>query len=588
MRTLPLTVLSCGLFVALPAFAADGAAGGEAGSEQQQPPRMPLGTGDVRAPGALVVQPAEIHLPAVGTSNSEDFMFDYHGYFRMPLSIGINSRAESRPEQGSTLFHAPAVAPDNVEGTWLWSNNVPNAWANVQLSYGNKYVAGIVGISAWRFSASPNNAAATGNANLSMGPVYVHVRSPGLFGSNVRLDWDVGAFGNRYGYAGRYDYGAYGTFVIGATGVVGETLGVETDIGEGSTIRLEHGVGGNAYVQDSFYGSSLLHHAHLFYGYKQYFKVGAHYLTAWTTDERAQRFQGPAVGKDKLTNNLTYNRSDNPDLSISEGRVTVVGADMRVNAGIAGSLYVGASIIKASHAETVAPVLYVMNAAGGRGLRDNFLGGDGTGSITSILFQYDYSFGALARYIQKYPPSYWTNGPDLTLSLFGTISSIKSDSYEGSYSEETTLPPNQAVSGAYQPATIKNPFDGTQKVKYGGELTYSPIPYLSVGFRYDKVIPWTNIRSEFINEIPPGQAFQVLSPKVKVKTSFWSREEVAIQYSRYLYEGTGVGSQLADAAMLGRNSLQNTAVVIPMLDATKVSSAPFDKDLIYLSASMWW
>src|SRR5262249_43829544 len=254
MRTLPFTVLSCGLLAAAPALAADNPSDTP---EDTGPPKMPLGTGNVQGPGPLTVAPDEVHIPAMGGSQSaDDFVFDYHGYFRAPLMLSWNHRQNPGPNQGGTVFHVPAVTPDSpnltsfantvTDSTWLNNNNIPAAWANVQLSYGNKYVTGVVGIGAWHFVASQQTSQQTGNAAVSMGPVFLHFRVPEIPHTNLRLDWDVGAYGNRYGYSGKYDYGKYGMFVIGATGAIGETLGLETDAGDW-TFRLEHGFGGNNY-----------------------------------------------------------------------------------------------------------------------------------------------------------------------------------------------------------------------------------------------------------------------------------------------------------------------------------------------------
>jgi hypothetical protein len=368
-------------------------------------------------------------------------------------------------------------------------------------------------------------------------------------------------------------------FVIGATGAVGETLGLETDLGD-STFRLEHGFGGNPYVNDTTLGSSLLHHAHLFYGYKQNFKVGLHYMTAWTTDERPARPNG--LQQTVVNNVSTYAGITDQYNPITEGRMTVFGADMRANAGILGSLFVGGSIIKASHADTVAPLIYVLNTVGGRGLRDNFLGGDGTGTITSVLAQYDYSFVTLARYLAHYPPSYWTNGPDLTLSLFGTLSKIKADAYP--------LYQTGAVAGTFDKTggTKTAPTDGETKMKFGGELLYSALPYLTLGARFDRVLPWSKTKAD----LPPGESFSVISPKLQVKTNFFSRETLTFQYSHYYYGKSDAGVLMADAQYQGRGTAANTAngPLLPALNSTTspVENVPYDKDLFYMAATMWW
>jgi hypothetical protein len=194
---------------------------------------------------------------------------------------------------------------------------------------------------------------------------------------------------------------------------------------------------------------------------------------------------------------------------------------------------------------------------------------DVNGSVTSILFQYDYSFAALARYLSHYPRAYWADGPDLVLSLFGTLSSIKSDD------------PDK---------------DGTKKTKYGAELTYSPLPWISIAGRFDRVMPWSN---------DTEQDFSVFSPKIHFKTSFFSHEVVTIQYSRYFY-GThypklaGCGS-LKDTAScgVGGDPLPATSggalvgagindLYGHTLDPAQSGGSFYDKEVLYVSASMWW
>ena len=347
MRTLSISLVFWGLLLSAPALAADNTGDQP---EEQVPPRMKLGGADPRAPGPLTVPPAEIQLPPTGQPATDDLAFDYHGYFRVPMALSLGKRVNPVGDQSSTTMHMPAVVPDYPVGTWLNNNNIPAPWASALFSYGNKTVTGTVGIAAFNFTASQDSAMTNNAASVSLGPVFLHFNLPNFAGTKLRVDWDVGAFGNRYGYAGKYDYGKYGMFLFGATGAIGETVGAEMDFGP-ATVRFEHGFGGNYYV-DSKYASTLLHHAHLFAGYKQMAKAGLHYMTAWTTDER------------------------NPPVQPTEadGRVSVIGADARFNGGVFGELYVGAAYAKAIHALHVAPILYSMNALGGAGMRDNYPG----------------------------------------------------------------------------------------------------------------------------------------------------------------------------------------------------------------------
>ena len=152
-------------------------------------------------------------------------------------------------------------------------------------------MTGTVGISAFRFTAAQDSGQSGNSTAVALGPVYLHFNLANFLGTKARADWDVGAFSNRYGASGKYDYGAYGMFLVGATGTVGETFGAEFDAGP-VTIRVEDGVGGNYFV-DKDERTALLHHAHLFAG-NQTGKVGLHYMTAWTTDERTPAVRPPS------------------------------------------------------------------------------------------------------------------------------------------------------------------------------------------------------------------------------------------------------------------------------------------------------
>src|SRR5260221_13889753 len=109
MRTFQISVLFCGLLASLPAYAADSPSDNP---EEQPPPQMKLGGADPRGPGPLTVAPAEIHLPPVGQSTSDDFMFDYHGFFRAPLILSSGQRANPNADQNKTTFHVPGAVPD--------------------------------------------------------------------------------------------------------------------------------------------------------------------------------------------------------------------------------------------------------------------------------------------------------------------------------------------------------------------------------------------------------------------------------------------------------------------------------------------
>ena len=102
--------------------------------------------------------------------------------------------------------------------------------------------------------------------------------------------------------------------------------------------------------------------------------------------------------------------------AVPDGKEEVSGIEGRVTGGVAGELYLGYSHVNAAHVQEIGPALEVINSLGGygqagagasgayygpNGLMDNYLGACpkctamqvGTGSIDSVLVQYDYSFG---------------------------------------------------------------------------------------------------------------------------------------------------------------------------------------------------
>ena len=66
---------------------------------------------------------------------------------------------------------------------------------------------------------------------------------PDFFGDRGGFLVNVGAFGGGYGSAGRYDAGAYGTYVFGRTHASGETISAFYDITDEITLQAEHGIG---------------------------------------------------------------------------------------------------------------------------------------------------------------------------------------------------------------------------------------------------------------------------------------------------------------------------------------------------------
>jgi hypothetical protein len=288
----------------------------------------------------------------------------------------------------------------------------------------------------------------------------------------------VGSFSGGYGSAGRYDAGAYGTYLFGRTHATGETISAFYDLSRNLTLQLEHGVGVRLDVTPLEKGApvtsqlpypgpvqqfpTLLHHGHLGLTYRDKFRFALHGLTAFTQ---------------------ASTRATEPD-----GRITSLGAELKLLDSPLGNAFVGVGYLTAREANRVAGVFEVLHSWEGWSLTENYLRNTGTGNITSVGWEWTFS---LANFRGA------DAGPDLIVRTFGLYTKITN--------ADITAPP--------------------AKLKVGGTLTYAPVRWLGLSGRYDNVQPNMNDSTE---------TFQVLSPRLVLRTDFVSNEEIVLQYSRYL------------------------------------------------------
>jgi hypothetical protein len=465
---------------------------------------------------------------ALGPSEGDEWRFSTHGYFRVPLRIGMAKRpactdgavagtvqagvACAGADQSQLNFHSPIV-PDDQYLDWRYNRQWEKDWAEVFLNYGNSMIVATVGLQAYNVTdASYNNT----DAQFGISQAYVTLKPKVAAVPELRFDWKVGAFWNRYGMAGKYDAGKYDTYLFGRTHSMGETLAAEYDVGD-FTLKASHGIGTKAEQGTTFPpGFSLINHLHAGASYKKLVDMNVHYLASWAQDARAT----PAI---------------------ADGTMRVVGAEARVTAGVAGDLYVGFSHVTSEHAQAVGPGIEVVHSLGGggvgtaNGIIENYLGlcskctpGDvGTGSINTLSLQYDYSFGRLARHLATPSVGFWGDGTDLTLSLFGM----------------------------YNTVTSRDPdADGVKKFKFGADIVYSAFSWFAFGLRADRMMP---------NSKDSEESFWIASPKLMFRTRFVTHEEITLQYSKYAF-GANVKSQAPNL------------------------QTPPDQNVFGIKATMWW
>ena len=457
------------------------------------------------------------------SEDESDYRFDYHGMIIMPLRVGLNKRAgEVGPDQSKNVIHAPPVVPD-YQDSFNYTTVVPQPYAQLAFSYGNNIVTGTAVIVARTASTATSFFQPPLQSGITDAFVTFHL--PNL-AKNAVIEANVGAFSNAYGAMGEYDLGRYGTPLIGRINGVGETIAARYALGD-FVIDIEQGIqaqfdkapvgipseGWNAFA-DPVAGTSLAHHEHLGLSYRRQLTLGAHYIQAWSQDDRASQALQP------------------------DGTITTLAGDLRFSASHLGHFYGAVAYTKAEHAASVGRIIEVQNATGGAGLMRNYIGPDskqGTGSLLTIGGQYDLSLAHLLLY----PHTFDGKSHDLVLSAFGMFTRVQSDD---------RAHPN----GNYL-------YNNINMLKFGAEAGYTLTSWFAFGGRLDHVSPQSEFKS---------RDFNIISPRVIFRSDWQSRDQVVLQYSKFLY---------------GKRPLVRDGY--PPVDDPTINP---DADMVSISANMWW
>jgi hypothetical protein len=442
--------------------------------------------------------------------NDDSWKFEFHGYIRAPMFVGIGKRDHPAAGQSSTTFHAPII-PDNQYLSWQSTAHNKTDWAELYFSIGNSWARGTVSLQGYNFY---QGSFSDPPKQLGVSDGYVDL-TPDLGYENVRLSLRAGAFSNKYGSAGKYDAGEYDTYVFGRVHNAGEALHLDYDIDENDSLWFEHGIGvkkpdPNQYNNARF---TMLQHAHVGYNHGQAIQFSAHYLSSWAQEEeRNMSADGSSVS------------------NVPDGKMWVAGLDGRFDLGAFGYFYGAYSHIGLQDALTVGRAIEVLHASGGGdfglGAVDNYLGlscvgpgagstpffkqpaacSKGTGSVDTLLAQYEFG---LTNFLQQSSggEKFWGDGSDVTVKLYGMYNKVKSD-----------LAAN----------------DGIHKLKFGADVAYAALPWLTAAVRFDRLQPSSRV---------PEQSFAILSPRLVFKSKFVTREAITLQYSRYIYNQRGCHTQ---------------------------------------------
>ena len=436
--------------------------------------------------------------------------FDFHGYLRAPMRLGFGEG-----EDGDGKLHSPGQLPDGTFTNWRYTGNVPGPWVELRFQYGNDRVTANVSVASYNIT---DGGYRNLQAQLGIDQAFIKLDFSDLLEDKGGFIANVGVFQNRYGAAGRYDAGKYDTYLIGRTHVAGETLTAFYHLTDLLTLTLEEGFGAtleifrrNAGFPDPGpdwapypgpvqQGTQLVAHGHAMLGIGDQLQIGLHLIHTWTDDART------AMEKD--------------------GSITTWGIDAKLIDSQYGDAYLGYSHLNADNPLRLATGLEVLHSIAGWTLRDNFFGQGSTGSgdIDTVLLQYTLSIAKLLLY----PEPFWGQSPDIIVSLFGMYNHVTSD--------------DPMFTGA------------SDKFKWGVEATYTPLGWLGIGARFDRVQP--DLANSLI-------AFSQISPRLVFRSEFVTHEQIILQYTHYFY-----GSMV-------QPSWPNEPY-------------PADSDVVMISAIMWW
>jgi hypothetical protein len=488
----------------------------ESKAKDKNVPRLGL---DPAEPGVRSAPPATPF--GIDPATSKEYVFDFHGYMLLPMVLGVHDRENSVLGESGTVLHTPALVPQD-HTRFQFTGVVPTPWVQLNLSYGNSTVAGTVIIAAT--TAYEGEAVYDPVRQLGVSNAYITLNLKPQTG--IPLQLRAGAMQNRYGSMGAFDSGRYATPLIARINAVGQTATAAFELGElalvfeegfgGQLGRMPTGMSSEGWNDfgDPRVGSSYVLHFHGGIAWKGLLQLGLHYVTAWSQDDQGS------------TSTLT------------EGRISVFGADGRLTAGRYGHLYAGASYVKAVNSLYVSGIIEILNARGGEGLMNEYFGpasktgqppnnNDGDGALTIVGFQYDMSLSRLL-----YDEQYHGKNPDVFFSLFGIGAKVKSD----------------------DPA-----YDGVLKLKGGAEVTYTMASWVAFSGRADIVRQDNNFNR---------RSFNIYTARLLFHTGWLSRDEFSLQYSRFVY---------------GREVYAESGY--PPVDDTSLNP---DRHVLSLSATFWW
>ena len=437
--------------------------------------------------------------PAGSDTCDEEWAFHFHGYMESTLRAGMGGRETTAPGQSQSTWHSTPITPGRY-GDFEATQAVPGPWVQLNFTYGNPYVSATAIIAG--FNQQDGASYTYPSSQLGVNDVYLTLNAPRM--SGFRLKAHAGAFQDRYGAMAQYSEGNYGHSIVAYTRGTGVTVLGDFDMFGDLVGLFEIGVKGsidkapigleptdaNAYG-DAQNGAGYVTHAHFGVALNE-MDISAHWLGAFANDDRLP---------------TTPVRPGEPVAAFApDGRIDTFGLTLRAIGEPYGHFFIGGGHTIAKDARSVPRVINILNADGGRGLMEEYLGmrSAGNGSLTHVGFQYDMSLQKFLKYPAFFPSNDW----DIRSSFFGTYVHVNSQQ------ASTNLPGFEVK------------FDDVHKLKLGSEIIYNFVEWAGVSARYDFVAP----------DLSDGErGYHIISPRILFRTAFLAHEQINIRYTRWFY-----------------------------------------------------
>ncbi len=483
---------------------------------------------------------------------NKGWWYSFKGYVRAPMRLSVGPHDDKSP--GNWEPHSPPRVPGQASGDWTYLAIASNPVVNLYATVGNSRVSANVLLGA-------ATAIDSGFQDLDqiggISQAYLTLKFPDAFGNRGGMALTAGSFSMRYGNAGpgERSSGYYGTYLFGRTHTVGADLTADVDLTDRWELTVEGAMGGMIEVvpydpvqlKNGFLptatnkeASTFVGHGHASLAYDDWFRLGVHYMRAWSPfDIAPPLLTGP---------NKTPTQQD------IESRMTTYGADMHFDGLNFGSGYIGYSRVDVKNGSYIGPALQVVHGTSGTGFRGTYFGKkdaasnntptNDAGTVDTVLFQWIFK---LSRVFGRAPL-----GRETTLGLFGMYNYIHSPI------NPAHVPP---IGDSHEENIHEHRFKG------GAEMEVQAHKFMNVGLRFDWVQPslfdrdptyWNNI---IRGHATGSDAFQAISPRLIFHTNWKSKELVIVDYTHYfLGPRAYVGSPYSTVLKSDANMVSITAL----------------------------